>query len=236
MDTDPRLSEMLESVIVQARVLKKAQDLYDQLMRNYGAMISMHHPLDEASFWHTNDFFRVLLFQAITTDRAEPVDWAADEMCRVATYDHAKTWWIDSFQASQGITFPTVLEYAHTYENYRSKAYKLVDAMKQIETGKGDDGFGDMMDSLPILGPKFFRRMEKMRFYNYKHFRHVIRETVREHVKALGDKYTYYEDKIVKKVSAMIIDGENYFGMTLEEKTKEWLPRYFKTEEEEVVA
>lgn len=236
MDTDPLLNETLESVIMQARVLKQAQDKYDELMRNYGSLISIKHPQDEPTFWRTTEFFRVLLFQAITTDRAEPVDWAADEMCRVATYDHARTWWVDSFQASQGITFPTVLAYAHTYENYRHKAYKLVDAMKQIETGKGDDGFGDMMDSLPILGPKFFRRMEKMRFYNYKHFRHVIRETVREHVQALGDKYTYYEDKIVKKVSAMIIDGENYFGMTLEEKAKEWLPRYFKTEEEEVVA
>lgn len=233
MEPDPVLTETLEAVIMQARVLKQAQDKYDELMRNYGGLIAVKHPLSEPTFWRTTDCFRAVIFQAITTDRPDPVDWAADEMCRVATYDHAKPRWIDEFQESRGLTFPTVLEYAHTYENYRSKAYKLVNAMKQIETGKGDDGFGDMMDSLPILGHKFFRRMEKMRFYNYKHFQHVIRKTVREHVKALGDKYAYYENKIVKKFSAMIIDGENYFGMTLEEKAKEWLPRYFKTEKEE---
>lgn len=219
---------------MQARVLKQAQDKYDELMRNYGGWISLKEPLDEATFWRITDTFRILIFQAITLDRADPVDWAADEMCRLATYPHTQTWWIDEFQKFDNLLFPTVLQYAYTYENYRTKAYKLVDAMKQIETGKGDDGFGDMMDSLPILGHKFFRRMEKMRFYNYKHFREVIHKTVREHVKALGDKYTYYEDKIVKKLAHMIIEGENYFSMTLEEKTKEWLPRYF-TQEEEVV-
>lgn len=229
------LNEILESVIMQARVLKQAQNHYEELMRNYGGWISVKEPLDEATFWRTTSVFRTLIFQAITLDRPEPVDWAADEMCRLATYPHAKTWWENEFHDFGGMVFPTVLQYAFTYNNYRSKAYKLVDAMKQIETGKGDDGFGDLMDGMPLMGQNFFQRMEKMRFYDYKHFRQVIRKTVRENVQALDDKYTHYEDKIVTKFSRMIIDGENYFGMSLEDKAKEWLPRYF-TQEEEVTA
>lgn len=236
MSDDPTLNDMLESVIMQARALKQAQDRYEELMRNYGGLISLRHPLNEANFWRSITAFRTLIFQAITLDRAEPVEWAADEMCRLATYPHAKTWWISEFQEFNDVKFPVMLDFAYTYDNYRTKAYKLVDAMKQIETGKSDDGFGDMMDSLPLLGHKFFRRMEKMRFYDYKHFRGVIRKTMREHVQAFGDKYKYYEDKIVSKFSNMIIDGENYFGMTLEDKVKEWLPRYFNQHEEEVPA
>jgi hypothetical protein len=230
------LEKALEAAIVSARTLRQAQEIYDNAIRNYGhGAVERVKPLSEAAFWQITDSYRTLVLVAIATSRAEPPKWAADEMFRIAVYEGTASWWSKKMPHGHRASFFDTFNYAFTYSQYRREYYKLVDAMPQVsgECGKSDDGFGDLMDGLPLLGQTFYQRLQRKRFYNYKHFKHIVRKTVNQFVDELGPDYTHYADKVKRRFTRMILDGENYFGMTLEDMAKEWFPRFYKAEEAE---
>lgn len=227
------LEQALESSIRSARVLRKAQEDYDRLMRNYGAAVEINKPLPEATFWRITETFRTLILQALVTKRPEPVHWAADEMFRLATYNNAANWWETKLKMYTPSFFET-LNYAFTYSQYRRECYRLFDDIKQVSEncGRGDDAFGDLVDGLPMLGHTFYKRMMAKKFYDYPHFVKITRKTVAGFVTDLGDDYKNVADELTKKFSRLILEGENYFGMTLEDAAKEWFPRFYKETEE----
>lgn len=229
------LEKPLNDAIMQARVLKLSQRAYEKAINDYTFAVENANPLPEATFWQITGAYRSLILDAIGCQRPEPPKWAADELFRCATFEGTSSWWVDRLPHMHVASFFDTMNYATIYGRYKRGCYKLVDQMEQVsrQCGKGDDGFGDMIDGLPLLGPKFYRRLEQQRFYNYKHFKQIIRKHVSDFVDELGENYKHAADKIKKRFAHMIIDGENYFHMMLEDAAKEWFPTFYKEQEKE---
>jgi len=148
------------------------------------------NPLNEDRFWEIVVEFRNLISYAKKINRAEPPKWAADELLRSSLVDH-----------NSKVTFDEAVHFALNWRIYVSKFYKAADKSEEIKWGLSDDGFGDLMDGLVLCGKDFLNRLKNDEFEGRKHFR-------REASEILGD------------LSEMVLDGENYFAMNLEDQAQ----------------
>jgi hypothetical protein len=100
------------------------------------------------------------------------------------------------------ISFDEAVHFALNWPLYVQKFYRAADKSGEIKWDLSDDGFGDLMDGLVLCGKDFLNRLQNDDFEGRKHFR-------REAKDILGD------------LADMVLDGENYFGMSLESAAKD---------------
>jgi hypothetical protein len=100
-------------------------------------------------------------------------------------------------------TLDDAIHFALNWRLYVNKFYNAADK-SDVKWGLSDDGFGDLMDGLVLCGKDFLTRLKKNEFEGRKEFR-------REVGAVLGEV-----------ISGMVLDGENYFGMSLEDTAQEW--------------
>ena len=100
-------------------------------------------------------------------------------------------------------------EAVHFAVSYRRCSAALSKACGKVLKGweRGDDSFGDLMDSLPMAGRDVFKRIKKGDFF-------VVDEVVNlEELEAAVHS-------AAPKVAELILNGENYWASNLEEKAR----------------
>lgn len=233
------MNPLLVAAIEAAHRADAAKQQYTEIMYKYAGDIMVNGPaITEEEFWQITAAYRTLIIKAMMLRRESVPSWAADELCRISKYESALRCWGRPIDGLTALTFDRIVPYAYSYGYWKTQCGKLLDNMQQIITGKGDDGWGDLVDGLPLLGPKFFARMQKQRFYNYKHFRQVVRKTVVGFLAELinasdSDTDAARIKKYANKFCRMILDGENYFEMSLENEAASWLASFYPAEEKE---
>jgi len=103
---------------------------------------------------------------------------------------------------SPNYTIDEAIHFALNWRIYVSKFYKAADE-SDVRWDLSDDGFGDLMDGLVLCGKDFLTRIQNKDFEGRKEFR-------REATALLGT------------IASMVLDGENYFGMSLEDAAQKW--------------
>jgi hypothetical protein len=100
------------------------------------------------------------------------------------------------------ISFDTGLHFAATW---RLKTKELYTPLFDIVENRGDDAYGDLLDSLPLLGHKFYERCLAGDFKNNKDFENEVKLTCK-----------------TEGFAKFILHGENYFAMHLWDKAEEF--------------
>ncbi len=102
--------------------------------------------------------------------------------------------------SDESYTFDEAVRFARAWDAYKSDLRNS--EFSNIKFGKGDDSCGDLIDSLPLAGPEFMGRCLVGDFSGLTEF--------------------CVELAAASKFSKQIYNGENYFGMFLEDSVKEF--------------
>jgi len=99
------------------------------------------------------------------------------------------------------------IHFALSWSHYKNKAYVAGDKLG-FSFGRGDDSYGDLMDAVPLLGQEFSRKLETGWFGNLREFNEKVDATCDVAGRVLKD---------------VVLHGENYFAMSLEEAARRWV-------------
>ena len=172
-----------------AKKLRDAEARYEKVWVD--AHVKEGEQLDPDTFWAVMD-----VFVKIVQSRLNMVHFgesnasllACDELFRqCATKEH-------------DFTFDQLLGFGHTWDELSSELHRV---LFDIVTGKGDDGYGDLCDSLPLAGRDAITVLLKPSENGIDH-NNAVRGQI-------PDNFRRY-----------IWDGENYFGMHLGDAAKKW--------------
>ena len=169
---------MSQTVIELARAKTAADTAYEQAFR---AHLRSFKPLDTEKFWVILDQFKDEIIARV--NRGTNVkDGAHNLMCRLVHNDDnpLKSW-------------EDMVRFLSKYEEVSATLSKKCFEMKGLE--RGDDGYGDLMDSLPLAGRVVVDGIMSDDIANY-----------RQLTKALAEH----------PLKKFILDGENYVHMTFE--------------------
>lgn len=102
---------------------------------------------------------------------------------------------------SSPVAWELAVRFLNKYEEVKSTLHKKCYDLRGLE--RGDDGYGDLMDSLPLAGKDIVDGLMNDDIATYKQ---------------LQEAFTLKNDQPLKK---FILNGENYICMKLEEKLQE---------------
>ena len=122
-----------------ALLYKLAEDQYDAAFNKYYDELN---PLHIYKFADLVAVYRGLIFKAVLHKREKPTEYAADEFFRQALVGEAK------------YTLEEATSFAKSYQYYSSVYSKECDRLP-FSFDRGDDGFSDLMDNLPLLRKNF---------------------------------------------------------------------------------
>ena len=164
-------------------------DAQKQYEKSWDAFFENVPLLEIGRFWKMVDKLKELIVERMPTNSSLATDRAIDEFFRLAQTE------------ATFYTFGEAVQFAKTWDELKSKLY---DVLFNIVTDKGDDGYGDLMDSLPLAGPLVYEQCVNKILKNNKDI-----------IKSLGLAFKG-DEKMVK----FVFHGENYFRMRLEEEAK----------------
>jgi hypothetical protein len=143
------------------------------------------------------EFWEVIPFLATRVVSDNDVDSAMHNlMCNLVYQSYGKC--PPSFDdLSSLVAWELVVRFLNKYEEVKSTLHKKCNDLRGLE--RGDDGYGDLMDSLPLAGKDIVEGLINDDIATYKQ---------------LEEAFTLKNDQPLKK---FILDGENYITMKLEE-------------------
>jgi hypothetical protein len=165
-----------------AQSLIEAQVIFDRAWDKYFNGIET---LSRARFWEMVPY---LVGNLEYGQKKLNSDNACREFFRKSEYD-------------ERYSFEEAVRFTKTWQVYKSDLYDSK-AFGQINFGKSDDSYGDLIDGLPLAGGEFVGRCLVGDFEGNTDF-----------VESL---------KKVTSLAKHIYNGENYFGMFLEDYAKEY--------------
>ncbi len=204
---------ILDSINGEALAFSKARAQYDKAFRH---LIITTPSLSASHFWPMLDAFRLTVLQAMQLRQEKVAEAAADEFMR-----NAKVTSVDG-------GLPAAVHFAISYRDFASKAYSGGDQCN-FSFERGDDGYGDLMDAVVLLGREFNERLYAGRFYDLSDFKKVVDEHCHSSVTAEDFPFQYADDPVGNRTSLasrlrkMVLQGENYFRMSLEEAAQRWV-------------
>ena len=197
----------LTLAVATARAFVIAEDGFEKAMM---ALERAIEPLSDDEFWPMVDAFRAEILGGFCSDRTTEQN-AHNLHCHMAERGEAKAL--------------KYMRFAKAWEAKKSVAYSpLFDTIKD----RGDDGYGDFLDSFPLVGREVFEKALTGYFGNEDAMKDAAREALRGAVtaKATSEYRTDEENaanvvKVGEELVSHIFHGENYNGMTLQEKGRE---------------
>ena len=105
-----------------------------------------------------------------------------------------------------------LIQFAKTYDTMKSKLYK---PLFDVVEGKGDDGYSDLLDNLPLVGQELYEALERK---DYGTTRKIQAEIRAELTGMLANRKK--PEMLVDKMEKFIWNGENYNGMMLMDACK----------------
>jgi hypothetical protein len=204
---------ILDGINADAVAFRQARSRYDKAFR----LLRMTTPAVEPEhFWPMADAFRMLVLRTMQHRTEGVSDAAADEFMRQAVIG----------QSSWGL--PAAVHFAISYGDYQRKAYAGGDGCR-FSFDRGDDGYGDLMDSVVLLGREFNDRLHAGRFYDLRDFNEAVDEQCYASVTAKDFLFQYADDPVGNRASLgsrlrkFILEGENYCGMMLCDAAQKWI-------------
>lgn len=201
-------TDILDGINAEALAFQRAKARYENAFRRFNAGVK---PLDADPFWPMVDVFRKVVLQTMLYRQERVAEAAADEFLRLAA--NGESPWSVS----------TAVHFCLSYHHYQRLAYKGGDTCR-FGFDRGDDGYGDLMDAVVILGREFNERLHAGRFYDLTAFNSAADDLCNTSVSAGEFPFTYADDPTGKRVAlasrlrTMILRGENYFAMSLEDE------------------
>lgn len=177
-------------IMAQAAAFKQATTLFN---RQFFAFSNSVPPLAPEHFWPMVEQFRTVLLDTMTYRKEGFVEAAANEFLRLA--------------AVKGGDIAPAVHFALSWRHYVRKAYAAGDEAG-FSFERGDDGYGDLMDAVPLLGQEFNRKLETGWFGNLREFNEKVDATCDVAGRVLKD---------------VVLHGENYFASSLEEAAQKWI-------------
>jgi hypothetical protein len=149
--------------------------------------------------------------------RAEGVsEAAADEFMRQASIGQSP--W----------DLAAAVHFALSYDTYKRHAYAGGDKCR-FSFDRGDDGYGDLMDAVVLLGREFNEDLHASRFSDLPDFTEAVSGQCHASVTAKDFPFQYADDPVGKRTSLasrlrkLILQGENYCGMMLCDAAQKWI-------------
>jgi hypothetical protein len=204
---------ILDGINADAVAFRQARAQYDKAFR----MLKITTPeLQAADFWPMADAFRLTILRTMAY-RAEGVsEAAADEFMRQASIGQSP--W----------DLAAAVHFALSYDTYKRHAYAGGDKCR-FSFDRGDDGYGDLMDSVVLLGREFNERLYAGRFYDLPDFNAAVKERCDSAVTASDFPFQYSDAPdshrvgLVSRLRKLILQGENYCGMMLCDAAQKWI-------------
>ena len=145
----------------------------------------------------TEDFWKVIPFLGERLEADRDVDAAMHNfMCNNVYQSYGEC--AEPFEdLSSPVAWELAVRFLNKYEEIKSTLYKKCHDLRGLE--RGDDGYGDLMDSLPLAGQKIVDGLMNDDIATYKQ---------------LEKAFTGRDNAATAK---FILNGENYITMKLEE-------------------
>lgn len=201
---------ILDDINAEALAFQKAKARYEREFRRLTCDVT---PLSPEHFWPMADVFRKVLLKTMGYRQERVAEAAADEFFRLAVIGELQ-WQL-----------PAAVHFALSYRHYKQLAYASGNRCK-LDFDRGDDGYGDLMDAVVILGREFNERLYAGRFYDLPDFNIAMAALCTDSVSAGEFPFTYTDDPVGHRMSlasrlrVMILHGENYFATSLEDEAE----------------
>ena len=199
----------------------KARESYEKGFRAF--FQDEIHLLPENHFWLLMSVFQNIVFFDSKDTSKDP-----DEFFRKALANHFSFF---SQEARERVpecpkySFMEAVQFAKTWADLKDKLYRpLFDTVE----GYGDDGYGDLLDALPLCGETFIKKcLKKGSFADHDEFEGQLKKTLVQF--AWGSDTTEREvrNRVCNELSPdkrmfrIVLAGENYFRMRLYEAAQE---------------
>jgi len=171
-------------IMGQAHAFREARSHFDEYFMDWARGIP---PLAPEHFWPMVDEFREVLLKTMQYRKEDYVKAAANEFMRLAVVN--------------GGDIAAAVHFALSWSHYKGKAYAAGDKLG-FSFERGDDGYGDLMDAVPLLGQEFSRKLETGWFGNLREFNEKVDATCDVAGRVLKD---------------VVLHGESYFSMCLQD-------------------
>jgi hypothetical protein len=187
----------MDELLKQARATHEIKKAYgDAFCKNKWAL----KPLDTEAFWVVINSFRDNLVSGLAAGRRVESE-VHNLMCSYihGTYGQPS---VDGWPEEKLARWENMVRFLVKYEEVRDTLSKKMYDMKGLED-RGGDGYGDLMDSMPLAGREVVDGVMNDDIANYKQ----LEKALAEH-----------------PLKGFVLNGENYVRMTLEKVLKEQLP------------
>lgn len=178
-----------DEILKQADELRKAEGQYETAFDHWAQTVPTLAP---EHFWKEVQSLRLIWSRSLDAERA------ANEYLRIAAVEGEE-------QLAAAV---------HFCVSYRRYAEGMRGACEHITLGweRGDDGFGDLMDSLPMAGEQVYVEVKSGDFFGD--------DDEGNEIVYIGELENRVRE-IVPDVADRIIHGENYWASTLEQAAAE---------------
>jgi hypothetical protein len=204
---------ILDGILADATAFRQAQARYDKAFR----MLKITTPAMQASdFWPMADAFRLTILRTMNYRTEGVTEAAADEFMRQAAIGESP-WGL-----------PAAVHFALSYDTYKRHAYAGGDKCR-FSFDRGDDGYGDLMDAVVLLGREFNEDLHASRFSDLPDFTEAVSDQCHASVTAKDFPFQYADDPVGNRTSLasrlrkFILQGENYCGMMLCDAAQKWI-------------
>ena len=201
-------TDLLDGINAEAKAYQQAKARYEKAFRTFQNGVP---PLSPEHFWPMADVFRKVVLLTMIHGRERIGEAAADEFMRRAAIGELP-WSVSA-----------AVHFCLSYRHYADLAHAGGDKCK-FGFDRGDDGYGDLMDAVVILGRDFNRQLYAGRFYDLSDFHEAVRQVSAASVQPGEFPFTYSKDangsraSLAKRLCDAVRRGENYFAMTLEDE------------------
>ena len=195
-----------KAILSAASTYGEAHAAYEQAFHTFLRAVP---PLAPEYFWRMMAAFVLLVRREVVEGRENPAQRAADEFlrqCVVGDLDYG---------VEAGVHF------AISWRYYRAKASASGDKAP-FHWNRGDDGYGDLMDAVPLLGREFNERLERAEFRSLIEFSDAALDECVLLAEVLAIEPSK-KQRVVKRLHDLILHGENYFAMNLEDEAQKRL-------------
>jgi hypothetical protein len=150
-------------------------------------------PMQPEHFWPVVVQFREVLLDTMTHRKEGYVEAAANEFMRLA--------------AVKDGDIASAVHFALSWSHYKHKAYAACEKAP-FSFDRGDDSFSDLMDALPLMGQMLNRKVCLGRIESLAEFNEIVAATC---------------DGAGRVLEEVVLRGENYFAMSLEDAAQKWV-------------
>lgn len=204
-------ADILDDIIDEALAFQLAKARYESMFNMFSARVPALSP---EHFWPMADVFRQVVLQTMVYRRESIASLAAHEFLRLAAIGESP-WSVSA-----------AVHFCLSYRHYTRLAYAGGDKCS-FGFDRGDDGYGDLMDAVVLLGREFNERLHAARFCDLSEFHQAVRDQCDASVSVDEFPFPYAtdpvrsRDSLAKRLCDMVRRGENYFSMSLEEEAAE---------------